>query len=286
MVGALGEVGRSLGRALRDLDHEIVPVSSRPMVEGSDVVPLDEATDAIASGGIELVVHAGGRGDKRVAPRDPLRITRLVGEACEEGGVRGVLVSTLRVLESASGSVSGAAPADCNTDYARANAMNEREWLSAAPSQGHVLRLANYLCAPAGLDSPQAKLLPWSLVTEALSSGRITVRSAPTVARDFVSAVDVARAVLLIAREDTADSVCATVPAFHMDLQQMTDCVRRAFEAGGFPEPLVTFGTDEVASPALETDWLAANGWACSLTEVDVRHLVGEWLSDHGAVPR
>ena len=284
LVGALGEVGQSLGAALRDLGHEVVPVSSRVLPHETGVLSVDAGIQLIESGGVGLVVHTGGRGDKRVADRNPLTVTRRVGNACEAGGVRSVLISTVRVLENARGPVPGSAPVDCHTDYARANAANEREWLAAAPTRGCVLRMANYFCAPSGEASPQTHLLPWSLVTEALSSGRVSVRSAPAVSREFVSALDVSRSLLQIAKAPEPPRICSTLPGLSMNLKQLSDCVGDAFERCGRSRPAVTFGTDESTGPTLDPDWLASHGWFCAMTDEDVVEAIEMWLSEHHSI--
>jgi len=286
LVGALGEVGRSLRCALIDHGNEVVPVSSRANVADSTVLSLDAAVRFVASSAPDLVVHAGGRGDKRTGERDALHTSRLMGQACERGGIRGVLISTVRVLEDSPGSTPGSAAPECHTEYARANAANEQAWLTAAPTRGCVLRMANYFCAPMEVDSPQTHLLPWSLVTEALSSGRVSVRSAPSVSRDFVSALDVARALLQIAKAPEPPRICSTLPGLSMNLKQLTDCVGDAFERSGRSRPAVTFGTDEATGPALDPDWLASYGWSSTMTDEDVVEAIQMWLSEHHSIAR
>ncbi len=281
LVGALGEVGRSLRCALTDHGNEVVPVSSRANVADSAVLSLDAAVRFVASSAPDLVVHAGGRGDKRTGERDALHASRLMGQACERGGIRGVLISTVRVLEDSPGSIPGSAVPECHSDYARANAANEQEWLEAAPSQGYVVRLANYFCAPASADSPQTQLLPWSLVTEALDSGRINVRSAPTVKREFVAAQDAATAIRTVASASDPARFSSTTPGHSVDLRQLTNLVGDAFEVTGRMRPAVTFGEDASSGPTLQSDWLAAHGWCCTLADEEVMNVIAGWLSEH-----
>lgn len=285
-MGALGEVGRSLGRTLTDLGNDVTPVSSRHQTVDPGVLPLEAAVQLITAADVDLVVHAGGRGDKRSGERDPLEATGHIGLACEQGGVRGVLISTVRVLEDAAGPLLGSADPDCHSDYARVNATNEQRWLSAAPSQGYVVRLANYFCAPSGGASPQTQLLPWSLVTEALSSGRITVRSAPTVAREFVSAHDAVMAVLTVARALSPARVSSTTPGYSMNLEQLTHVVGEAFERNGRVRPFATFGDDAATGPVLQSDWLADHGWSCTVTPEEMIQVVGNWLFEHHSMSR
>ena len=285
-MGALGEVGSSVSCALSDLGHEVLPVSSRAGSSDVGAHSLEDAVHLVAAGDIDLVVNAAGRGDKRLVSREPTLVSGAVGEACESAGVRGVLISTVRVLEGFTESVAGSAPAQCHSDYACANADNEQEWLAAAPEFGHVLRLANYFCAPMGVDSPQTQLLPWSLVTEALSDGRITVRSASSVTREFVSARDVAQALVAIAQAESPARVCSTVPGLRLTIEQLTNFVREAFGNCGLALPEVSFGIDTASGPTLLPDWLAGTGWASTLTAGEVVAAVGGWLSEHSSLPR
>ena len=281
LVGALGEVGRSLRSALTDHGNEVVPVSSRADAADSTVLSVDAAVRFVASSAPDLVVHAGGRGDKRTGERDALHTSRLIGQACEQGGIRGVLISTIRVLEDSSTPIPGSAVPECHSDYARANAANEQAWLEAAPSQGFVVRLANYFCAPSSSDSPQTQLLPWSLVTEALDFGRINVRSAPTVVREFVSAQDAATAIRTIASASDPARFSSTTPGHSVDLRQLTNLVGDAFEVTGRMRPAVTFGEGPSSGPTLQSDWLAAHGWCCTLADEEVANVIAGWLSEH-----
>lgn len=281
LVGALGEVGSSVGRALQHLEHEVLPVSSRSRVSGSNVLALDSAIDMVTGGHINLVVHAGGRGDRREESRDPSVMTQLLGEACESNRVRGVLISTVRVLEDAQAAVPGSATPQCHSAYARANERNEATWLLAAPTYGHVLRLANFLCIPSSVESPQVDLLPWSLVTEAQTTGTITVRSASSVSREFVAPDDVARALLAVGTVDSPARVTSTIPGLRLSLAELTDSVSEAFGIGGFPRPTVSFGKDLASGPILVGDWLSHVGWSSALTPSDVTSMVARWLSEH-----
>lgn len=288
LVGALGEVGHSVGAALTRLGHEVLPVSSRSHNVDGSVHSVESAARLIASGDVDLVVHAGGRGDKRGLGPDAtgqvVPVTRIIGQACEDSGTRGVLISTVRVLESATEALPGSAPAQCHSDYARANAANETLWLECAPTCGVVLRLANYFCAPMDSDSPQTHLLPWSLVVEAMNSGAITVRSAPEVSREFVDAHDVAAAVITIATDENPAQVCSTIPGLHLSLAELTSSVCEAFTVVGRPVPTVSFGADRAGGPDLLPDWLAEHGWASTLTPPKVTRAIAEWLSEHASM--
>ncbi len=283
-MGALGEVGSSVGQALGRLGHDVQPVSSRPAVSGASVLSVESAIEAVLDNEFDLVVNAGGRGDKRGGARNPRPVTRLLGEACERSRVRGALISTVRVLEDAQDTVAGSAEPQCHSEYARANEHNEAEWIRAAPTQGHVVRLANYLCAPSHVDSPQVQLLPWSLVTEALLTGMIRVRSTSTVSREFVGPDDVARALIAVGIADEPARVASTLPGLRLTLKQLTDAVSDALEASGSLRPTVSFGGELSTGPVLVGDWLSRNGWSVSITALEVSSIITQWLSERASI--
>ena len=285
-MGALGEVGSSVGQALTRLGHDVQPVSSRTVVSGASVLSVDSAIEAVRGNGFDFVVNAGGRGDKRAEARNPRPVTRLLGEACERSRVRGALISTVRVLEDAQDTVTGSAEPRCHSEYALANEHNEAEWIRAAPTQGHVLRLANFLCAPSQVDSPQVQLLPWSLVTEALLTGAIKVRSTSAVSREFVGPDDVARALIAVGRADAPPQVVSTIPGLRLTLEQLTNAVSDALEASGALRPTVSFGEETSTGPVLVGDWLSRNGWSALITPSEVSSIIAQWLSEHASIPK
>ena len=286
VVGALGEVGRSVSTALVNLGHEVVPVSSRVPVDRTGTLALPDALPLIKDGGIDFVIHAGGRGDKRPGQRDPSTVTASLGRLCEACGVIGVLISTVRVLEDAAGPIPGSAAAECHTDYAQMNASNETVWRDVAPNNGYVLRLANFFCEPMGSDSPQTELLPWSLLKEALERGSVDVRSSPIVSREFVSSQDVAKAALAVSSAQTSEKVTSTIPGLRLTMEQLIGCVSVTLTSLGASDPVVTFGNDEAGGPQLLPDWLASHGWSSTLTPDRIADAMGHWLSEHGLMQR
>ena len=277
VAGALGEVGSSVASALRALGHEVSGASSRAPLEGADALALSEAADLIRGGDVDLVVNAAGRGDRRTAERTGTTATAVLGPAIRASGTPAVLLSTTRVLEGLTEPCTeDAAPAP-RTPYAQANADNEREWLGSGPSAG-VLRIANYFCAPMGRDTPQSLLLPWSLLDEALRTGAIGVRSAPDTSREFVSADDVARALLVVAECPSPDRVCSTAPGFPLTLADLTSAVAEACMRAGVAAPSVQFGTETGSTTQVQAVWLAHRGWQTKLTQERIVDVMAEWI--------
>lgn len=283
VAGALGEVGRTVSSALEDLGHSVVRVSGRGSAS-ADVLDLAAAATLVRDGGVAGVLNCSGRGDRRVVERSGLDATSVLAPVLREVGVPGVLISTLRVMEGYSADFAEDAPPQPRTPYAQANADNEAAWLELADASGHVLRIANYFAAPAATGSPQAGLLPWSLVTEALASGQIGVRSGPSLAKEFVSASDVARAVLMVLSTPAAPAVCATAPGASFTLAALVEAVQAALAQAGLSTPPASFGSDGPAVAACRSGWLAAEGWRGDLDAVSVRDAVADWIEREARV--
>lgn len=279
VIGALGEVGNSVSAALTARGHEVVPVSARaPLADRSDVVSLTEALRAISGHQADLVLNCSGRGDRRASDRSGVDTTECLGDAVAASGIPGVLLSTTRVLEGHSGDFLEDANPLATTPYATANAINEAKWLASAGARMHVLRITNYFCSPQAINSPQAQLLPWSLVTEALETGSIVIRSGAALTKEFVSADDVARAVTLLAADSSAPPVCATVPGAALSLGELASATLSALERVGRTSVQASFGPDGPPGPNCRPGWLATVGWRGLLTPDQISEAITSWI--------
>lgn len=271
VAGALGEVGRTVSAALVDVGHEVVRVSGRaPLTDEPDVIGFDGAQMLVREHRVDAVINCAGRGDRRASERTGRDATDKLALAVREAELPAVLISTTRVLEGYDADYAEDAPPKPLTSYAEANAENEAAWLSAAGPTAHVLRITNYIAQPSSVDSPQASLLPWSLVTEALATGHIGVRSGASLAKEFVGAADVASAAVLILTAPDAPQIVATVPGAVLTMANLVSACQRAFVAAGKPEPTASFGADAPAGPACRPGWLESKGWVCELGEATV----------------
>lgn len=283
VLGALGEVGSSISRALLAQGHEVVPVSARaPLGSERGVISLSEAMEAISRGEADLVLNCSGRGDRRASERSGVDSTDYLAEAVAASGIPGVLLSTTRVLEGYSEDYSESSEPQATTPYALANADNEARWLASGAPRMHVLRITNFFCAPQSVDSPQSLLLPWSLVTEALEKGSIGIRSGASLTKEFVSASDVARAVTMIAGDPTAPPVCATVPGSPLSLRAQSEACQSALERIGRGGVDVSYGPDQPAGAACLPGWLAGTGWRGELTANLIVDEITAWLVREG----
>lgn len=278
MAGALGEVGSSVSSALESLGHEVVRVSSRHGQAGVSAWGLEQAVAEVMQGGVDAVLSASGRGDRRLTDRTGQEATPALASAAQARGIPAVLLSTTRVLEGLTGSVDDDAAPECSTPYARANADNEIAWLQEAPTVGSVVRITNYFCQPMLVDSPQSLLLPWSLVTEAVRTGAVVVRSSATTSREFVSAGDVAQAVMTVIHDADPARICATAPGMTASLSDLTRCTSDALASAGLPRPTISFGDESSPVPTSRPGWLREHGWSSTLSLDDVTRAITSWL--------
>ena len=306
VAGALGEVGRTVSAALADAGHDVVKVSSRAYDLGEpDLLGFTEALYLLRlsrrQGGhppvgpvfggfsgqvrqltptpVDAVLNCAGRGDRRAGERTGRDATDALADAVQAAGIPSVLISTTRVLEGYDTDHTEDAEPRTRTPYAAANAGNEETWLDRAGTQAHVLRITNYFAAPSTGDSPQAQLLPWSLVTEALDTGHIGVRSGASLAKEFVGAADVAGAVVRVLQSNDAPQIVATIPGATLTMADLVTATQRAFVASGRPEPTASFGPDApTTAPTIRPGWLAAHGWHGALTGDQVTDVITNWL--------
>lgn len=282
LAGALGEVGSTVSAELRDRGHDVIGLSSRaPLGESPEIVDLRSGLTLLRSGGFDGVIHCGGRGDRRDSDRSGFELTEALRDAASECGVPAVLISTTRVLEGHSGPLTDGMVPMTSTPYARANAENEETWLAAGDPRLRVLRITNYFALPSGPESPQARLLPWSLVTEALTSGTITMRSGPSLVKEFVGASGVAQAAVELLGASDRPVACATTPGLSLSLRELAECCSAALSEAGRAVPTVSFGPDLPAAPGLEPGYLASLGWSCELTPGQMRHSIAAWIRQH-----
>jgi len=280
VVGALGAVGSSVAHGLVDLGHDVVRVSSRaPLNDDPAAQSFEDAVALMHSGDIDVVVHAAGPGDHRSGRDTWESTTALFGSAIATSGVRGILLSTTRVLEGYETDFSENSQALARTVYAQKNARNEELWLASGGDSAAVLRLANFFSSPVTLDAPQAALLPWSLVTEALDTGAIGIRSGANFAKEFVSGADIARAVVALGDATSAPPIVATVPGLRVSMADFAGAVQRAFVRAGLPTPEVGFGPDGVASPQCSPGWLATAGWKVELSLGTIEDAIVSWIT-------
>lgn len=274
LLGALGEVGTALAGAMRSRGHDVVRVTSRREAAGAGAAWLGALPSLDAP---DAVVNAAGPGDHR-AGRDWREAAGNAERAVAGWEAPKVLLSTIRVMEGAVGDFDEDAAAIPTTPYGMANAEHERRWLEHAGAGARVLRVANIVTVPSGPGSPQERLLPWSLATEALATGTIGVRSGSGLVKGFVDPDGIVRAIESLV-DPAAPPVAATAPAAGLSLGQLVEAVQGAFADVGLPRPRATFGPDGPQGPRCRPGWLRSAGWSPGLDGARVRALVAGWLA-------
>ena len=284
VAGGLGEVGSSVAAALTALGHDVLRASARRQADvwrgDASVIAIEAAVELITGDRVDLLVNASGPGDRRGASATWRDTSRDLSGACLGTRTSAVLLSTTRVMEGYERDYEEAEPPLPMTDYARLNTENEALWGSAGGKAATVLRITNFFCQPQARHSPQSGLLPWSLVTEALETGAIQMRSGANLIKEFVSARDVATAALCIAESDEAPKACVTSPGAALSLSMLARESSLAVESALGSRPAVSFGPDGEQPPRCSPGWLAASGWQSSLTADELRGEVVAWLAE------
>jgi len=284
LAGALGEVGSSLRRALVNRGHEVFALSSRaPLSEHPDVLDLNQVRGLVQADAVDAIVNAGGPGDHRSRADSMSGWSQQLLDACR--GVPAILISTTRVLEGFEHRPDEDASGRPLTPYGRANTEHEQMWLKAP--HGRVLRLVNFFCPPTSIDSPQAKLLPWSLLLEGWETGHIGVRSREDTSKEFVDSDDVARAIeVMVAFEPSCRTVVAG-PGAVVTLRDLGEASFSSCAKAGWPEVQASFGSESPSSSwSMAPGCLADHGWSSELTLERMTEEMTRWLIEWGsAIP-
>jgi nucleoside-diphosphate-sugar epimerase len=144
---------------------------------------------------------------------------------------------------------------------------------------GQVLRLVNFFCLPSDPESPQTKLLPWSLLLEGWQTGSIGVRSGASVVKEFVDADDVARAIEILAHNPSPNRTVVAGPGARMNLRALVDASRRACSHAGRREVRASFGQEAGGSTwSMAPGWLVKHGWASNLSSDQMTEEMSRWL--------
>jgi len=280
LIGALGEIGSNLDHAFHKLNHTVIPFTSRRGAATGEVRELESLTNVLASGQADAVVHAGGPGDHR-GDRDWQSTMTQTLAVLESSDIPSILLSTVRVMESASADFADDAVPQPGTPYGQANAECEDIWLDGRNVNRSVLRLANVFARPTRPNSPQERLLPWSLVEEIRETSCLHIRSGGNAVKSFVSPTDIAHALLLMLAGN-APTITTTAPAFTTTLRELSMLTAHVFEeASGIPVD-VSFGVETPEGPMCRTSWLAEHGWKTSLRTSDIESEVRSWIHERG----
>jgi nucleoside-diphosphate-sugar epimerase len=280
LIGALGEIGLHLDHAFRRLGHTVIPFTSRRGATTGEVRELESLGSLLASGQVEAVVHAGGPGDHR-GDRDWQSTMARTLAVLESSDIPSVLLSTIRVMESASADFADEAVAQPGTPYGQANAECEDMWLDGRTVNRSVLRLANVFARPTRPNSPQERLLPWSLLEEIRKTSCLHIRSGGNAVKSFVGPADIAHALLLMLTGN-APAITTTAPAFTTTLGELSMLAAHVFEEVSGHSVDVSFGVNTPERPMCRTSWLTEHGWKTSLQTSDIESEIRSWIHERG----
>jgi UDP-glucose 4-epimerase len=212
VTGASGYIGSAIAKRLVRAGHHVVATARNPdaalakVLPGCELLPLDVLKGPCDSlpGGIEIVVHTATAND--ILSRDfaaglelSVTGTQQLLKWCRASGVRRFLFfSTFQVYgtELLGRIDESTAPAPLN-DYGLNHLLGEE--LSAMHSRTSgievaLVRPANVCGCPQSHTVRRETLVPMCFIREALTAGRITLRSSGLQKRDFVTVRQVADA--------------------------------------------------------------------------------------------
>jgi len=256
-------------------------VSSRaPIAEHPDVLDLSQLRTLVQAEAVDAIVHAGGPGDHRSRAESVSEWSQQLLDACR--GTPAILISTTRVLEGFEQRPDEDASGRPLTAYGRANTKHEHLWLDAP--HGRVLRLVNFFCSPTSIDSPQARLLPWSLLLEGWETGHIGVRSREDTTKEFVDSDDVARAIEVMVGFESASRTVVAGPGAVVTLRELGEASISACAQAGRPGVQASYGTESPNSSwSMAPGFLAGQGWSSELTLERMTAEMTQWLVEWGS---
>lgn len=253
------------------------------MSEHPDVLDLNQVRSLVQTDAVDAIVNAGGPGDHRSRAELVNGWSQQLLDACR--GIPAILISTTRVLEGFEHRPEEDASGRPLTPYGRANTKHEKLWLEAP--HGRVLRLVNFFCSPTSVDSPQAKLLPWSLLLEGWQTGHIGVRSREDTAKEFVHSDDVARAIEVVVAFEPSRRTVVAGPGAVFTLRDLGEASISSCAKAGWPDVQASFGTESSSSSwSMAPGFLADQGWSSELTLERMTEEMTRWLVEWGsAIP-
>ena len=189
-----------------------------------------------------------------------------------------MLISTTRVMEGYEKDYEENDPPQPRTEYGRGNALSEAFWLEHAGDQATVIRATNVFLEPSHRDSPQTRLLPWSLVLEGIERGEIVIRSSRLSPKYFISIADLCSAIEIVHRTKLKPRVVVTTPAIRLTLSQLTDIAQRAIQNTLGWDISARFGTEETKARRCESGWLREHQWESKLDPCLLQARVESWL--------
>ncbi len=226
ITGGYGFIGGRLGQYLSEAGHEVVLGSRHAntpptWLPDSEVVRINwndsDALDKICRN-VEVVIHTAGMNAQDCAT-DPVAAlnfngvatTRLVSAASRVGVRRFIYLSTAHVYDSPLvGSITEETCPRNAHPYATSHLAGESAVHGAhqrGEIEGIVLRLSNAFGAPAHIDVNCWMLLVNDLCKQALTTGKLVLRTNGLQQRNFITLQDVSRCIAHLATLETSACV-------------------------------------------------------------------------------
>jgi UDP-glucose 4-epimerase len=257
ITGASGYIGSFAARYLRSQGHEVTASSRRnperlaAELPGCETVTLDVLSiPGTFDGAWDVILHTATANDilsrdfgagvelSSVGTKNVLALARRTGV----GHV--VFLSTLQVYGTElEGTITEESPARPENDYGLNHLFGEQVCELESTRHGlrtTILRPANVYGCPVSRTVDRWSLVPTCFVREALTSGKITLRSSGLQRRDFVSLRQVAAACGNVI--NSSDTGCRVRNVATGETHGVIDAARwtvEAFKAAGLPAPEV-----------------------------------------------
>ncbi len=263
ITGASGYIGSSAAHHLSSVGHEVT-ASSRTGADrlAADLPGVETATLDVLSipdsfqGSWDVILHAATAND--ILSRDfragvelsSVGTKNILSLARRTGVGHVIFLSTLQVYGmELLGTIREDSPASPRNDYGLNHVFGEQVCEMECfhgDLRTTVLRPANIYGCPVSRTVDRWSLVPTCFVREALSSGKITLRSSGLQRRDFVSLRQVAEACDAVIR--SSGTGCSVRNIATGETHSILDAARwtvAAFEAAGLPAPELEILGDE-----------------------------------------
>jgi UDP-glucose 4-epimerase len=296
VTGAGGYIGSRVVQTLRNAGFEVLATARREESRlagelGVDVRRLDVLAPGAFSvpGRLDAIVHCATAND--IVSRDfsqgvDLSVCgtwRMLDFARAAGARHFIFLSTFQVYGTElSGSISEETPVSCETPYGLNHWFGEEACRLFSRTHGlpcSILRPSNVYGAPTVSTVERSTLVPMCFVREALTTGRITIRSSGKQRRNFVSSAEVAGAAqYLLTEPEPADcrvfNVCSNLTTSIADVAELTCRVYE--EHCQKPIALDILGNDPATGNSFQAS--SCGGWVVPTEESSRQCMTAEIL--------
>jgi len=263
ITGSGGLIGSRLAIRCREAGHEVIATAHRSSPELvhalglPEVVPFDVLDPNVADFALDadIIFHCATAND--IVSRDfqagvdlSIHGTRHVLEFALRRGIRRVVFfSTLQVYGTElQGDITESTPACCESAYALNHFFGEEVCRFYAYKHGLdivLMRPANVIGVPDAPTVQRSTLVPMCLVKEALTTGKIVMRSSGRQTRNFVRSDQVADACLRLCQTfPSGVTVINAGSQWHASIAEMVELVADVFQERTGTKLILEFQSD------------------------------------------